>query len=191
MDSLKYTWMAFLQGAGVQPWPRISNLDYLSLDFNSASPSPVQKVGFNQIQWKSWNNILHDPSDNSVLQHSATGALGQKFLHYFWNLTIEATPKYFWFWLVQKNCRKGMKSWNQLIWYEHIHQSIYLLNSHSLLICSSPCLAEAFSVWWAQSWLRTGGREEDSGAAKHQNGVDGCSAQTWDEVKQHMMHSWF
>uniref|UniRef100_A0A8C5FPJ9 Uncharacterized protein n=1 Tax=Gadus morhua TaxID=8049 RepID=A0A8C5FPJ9_GADMO len=24
-------------------WPRRSNLDYLSLDFNSASPSPVQK----------------------------------------------------------------------------------------------------------------------------------------------------
>ncbi|XP_055358157.1 GRB2-associated-binding protein 3 isoform X4 [Betta splendens] len=30
-------------GAGVQSWPRISCLDYLSLDFNSASPSPVQK----------------------------------------------------------------------------------------------------------------------------------------------------
>ncbi|XP_062289184.1 GRB2-associated-binding protein 3 isoform X1 [Scomber scombrus] len=29
-------------GAG-QPWLRRSNLDYLSLDFNSASPSPVQK----------------------------------------------------------------------------------------------------------------------------------------------------
>ncbi|XP_078122167.1 GRB2-associated-binding protein 3 isoform X5 [Sander vitreus] len=27
----------------VQPWARRSNLDYLSLDFNSASPSPVQK----------------------------------------------------------------------------------------------------------------------------------------------------
>ncbi|XP_018548076.2 GRB2-associated-binding protein 3 isoform X1 [Lates calcarifer] len=27
----------------VQPWARKSNLDYLSLDFNSASPSPVQK----------------------------------------------------------------------------------------------------------------------------------------------------
>lgn len=28
----------------VQTWARKSNLDYLSLDFNSASPSPVQKV---------------------------------------------------------------------------------------------------------------------------------------------------
>ncbi|KAF0038181.1 hypothetical protein F2P81_008665 [Scophthalmus maximus] len=28
----------------VQPWARKSNLDYLSLDFNSASPSPVQKA---------------------------------------------------------------------------------------------------------------------------------------------------
>ncbi|KAM4726941.1 GRB2-associated-binding protein 3 isoform 2-T2 [Anableps anableps] len=31
-----------LDGAA-QPWKRSSNLDYLSLDFNSASPSPVQK----------------------------------------------------------------------------------------------------------------------------------------------------
>ncbi|XP_035481257.2 GRB2-associated-binding protein 3 isoform X3 [Scophthalmus maximus] len=30
----------------VQPWARKSNLDYLSLDFNSASPSPVQKKPF-------------------------------------------------------------------------------------------------------------------------------------------------
>ncbi|KAF1378770.1 hypothetical protein PFLUV_G00193950 [Perca fluviatilis] len=30
----------------VQPWARRSNLDYLSLDFNSASPSPVQKKSF-------------------------------------------------------------------------------------------------------------------------------------------------
>ncbi|XP_044079487.1 GRB2-associated-binding protein 3 isoform X2 [Siniperca chuatsi] len=30
----------------VQPWARRSNLDYLSLDFNSASPSPVQKKPF-------------------------------------------------------------------------------------------------------------------------------------------------
>lgn len=30
----------------VQPWARSSNLDYLSLDFNSASPSPVQKKPF-------------------------------------------------------------------------------------------------------------------------------------------------
>ncbi|KAJ7995913.1 hypothetical protein DPEC_G00231640 [Dallia pectoralis] len=29
-----------------QPWHRRSNLDYLSLDFNSASPSPVQKKPF-------------------------------------------------------------------------------------------------------------------------------------------------
>ncbi|KAM4664061.1 GRB2-associated-binding protein 3 [Discoglossus pictus] len=31
---------------GSFPWPRKSNLDYLSLDFNSASPSPVQKKPF-------------------------------------------------------------------------------------------------------------------------------------------------
>ncbi|XP_047462934.1 GRB2-associated-binding protein 3 isoform X2 [Mugil cephalus] len=30
----------------VHPWMRSSNLDYLSLDFNSASPSPVQKKPF-------------------------------------------------------------------------------------------------------------------------------------------------
>ncbi|KAM7160617.1 GRB2-associated-binding protein 3 isoform 6-T6 [Macrochelys suwanniensis] len=30
--------------SGVFPWSRKSNLDYLALDFNSASPSPVQKV---------------------------------------------------------------------------------------------------------------------------------------------------
>ncbi|XP_028276979.1 GRB2-associated-binding protein 3 isoform X2 [Parambassis ranga] len=30
----------------VQPWARSLNLDYLSLDFNSASPSPVQKKPF-------------------------------------------------------------------------------------------------------------------------------------------------
>uniref|UniRef100_A0A3B4UNU8 GRB2 associated binding protein 3 n=1 Tax=Seriola dumerili TaxID=41447 RepID=A0A3B4UNU8_SERDU len=30
----------------VQPWAKKSNLDYLSLDFNSASPSPVQKKPF-------------------------------------------------------------------------------------------------------------------------------------------------
>lgn len=30
----------------VQPWGRSSNLDYLALDFNSASPSPVQKKPF-------------------------------------------------------------------------------------------------------------------------------------------------
>uniref|UniRef100_A0A672JMK9 PH domain-containing protein n=2 Tax=Salarias fasciatus TaxID=181472 RepID=A0A672JMK9_SALFA len=30
----------------VQPWMKSSNLDYLSLDFNSASPSPVQKKPF-------------------------------------------------------------------------------------------------------------------------------------------------
>ncbi|XP_070700376.1 GRB2-associated-binding protein 3 isoform X2 [Pempheris klunzingeri] len=30
----------------LQPWARRSNLDYLSLDFNSASPSPVQKKPF-------------------------------------------------------------------------------------------------------------------------------------------------
>lgn len=30
--------------SGAFPWTRKSNLDYLALDFNSASPSPVQKV---------------------------------------------------------------------------------------------------------------------------------------------------
>ncbi|XP_062262846.1 GRB2-associated-binding protein 3 isoform X4 [Platichthys flesus] len=32
--------------AACQPWAKKSNLDYLSLDFNSASPSPVQKKPF-------------------------------------------------------------------------------------------------------------------------------------------------
>lgn len=32
-----------------QTWAQKSNLDYLSLDFNSASPSPVQKVCFKGI----------------------------------------------------------------------------------------------------------------------------------------------
>ncbi|XP_041863501.1 GRB2-associated-binding protein 3 [Melanotaenia boesemani] len=36
----------------VQPWPRRSNLDYLSLDFNSASPSPVQKKPFLSDEYK-------------------------------------------------------------------------------------------------------------------------------------------
>ncbi|XP_024275973.1 GRB2-associated-binding protein 3-like isoform X1 [Oncorhynchus tshawytscha] len=34
-----------------QPWLRRSNLDYLSLDFNSASPSPVQKLTVHQLCW--------------------------------------------------------------------------------------------------------------------------------------------
>ncbi|XP_053329544.1 GRB2-associated-binding protein 3 [Spea bombifrons] len=33
-------------GSGSFPWPRKFNLDYLALDFNSASPSPVQKKPF-------------------------------------------------------------------------------------------------------------------------------------------------
>ncbi|KPP78319.1 hypothetical protein Z043_102177 [Scleropages formosus] len=33
-------------GNAASLWPRRSNLDYLSLDFNSASPSPVQKKPF-------------------------------------------------------------------------------------------------------------------------------------------------
>ncbi|KAG7484174.1 hypothetical protein MATL_G00046530 [Megalops atlanticus] len=33
-------------GSAAFPWPRRSNLDYLSLDFNLASPSPVQKKPF-------------------------------------------------------------------------------------------------------------------------------------------------
>lgn len=37
--------------SGAFPWTRKSNLDYLALDFNSASPSPVQKVG---VTWKTW-----------------------------------------------------------------------------------------------------------------------------------------
>ncbi|XP_037543422.1 GRB2-associated-binding protein 3 [Nematolebias whitei] len=36
----------------VQPWTRSSNLDYLSLDFNSASPSPVQKKPFLSDEYK-------------------------------------------------------------------------------------------------------------------------------------------
>lgn len=41
-----------------------------------------------------------------------------------------------------------------------------------LLIPPSLCLAEALPVRWPQSGLCAGGWEEDSGAAKHQNGVD-------------------
>lgn len=40
-----------LDGAA-QPWKRSSNLDYLSLDFNSASPSPVQKKPFLSDEYK-------------------------------------------------------------------------------------------------------------------------------------------
>ncbi|XP_063793332.1 GRB2-associated-binding protein 3 isoform X2 [Pseudophryne corroboree] len=45
-----YTAMEHRQGvspsSGSFPWPRKFNLDYLALDFNSASPSPVQKKPF-------------------------------------------------------------------------------------------------------------------------------------------------
>ncbi|XP_054481750.1 GRB2-associated-binding protein 3 isoform X2 [Anoplopoma fimbria] len=41
MESRQHFCLTF-DGAA-QPWARRSNLDYLSLDFNSASPSPVQK----------------------------------------------------------------------------------------------------------------------------------------------------
>ncbi|XP_068457520.1 GRB2-associated-binding protein 3 isoform X2 [Clinocottus analis] len=41
MESRQHFCLPF-EGAA-QPWLRSSNLDYLSLDFNSASPSPVQK----------------------------------------------------------------------------------------------------------------------------------------------------
>ncbi|XP_041658123.1 GRB2-associated-binding protein 3 [Cheilinus undulatus] len=44
MESMKHFSLTF-DGA-VQPWARRSNLDYLSLDFNSASPSPVLKKPF-------------------------------------------------------------------------------------------------------------------------------------------------
>lgn len=59
-------------------------------------------------------------------------------------------------------------------------QSFMCNRTHEFLI--SSCLymfslhTEAISVWWAQSWLRAGGREEDSSPAKHQNGVDRCPA---------------
>lgn len=39
----------FTSDGAVPPRGRPSNLDYLSLDFNSASPSPVQKVRANLI----------------------------------------------------------------------------------------------------------------------------------------------
>ncbi|KAJ8266457.1 hypothetical protein GJAV_G00130650 [Gymnothorax javanicus] len=38
--------LAPMNGSVAFPWLRRSNLDYLSLDFNSASPSPVQKKAF-------------------------------------------------------------------------------------------------------------------------------------------------
>uniref|UniRef100_UPI0037E98468 GRB2-associated-binding protein 3 isoform X2 n=1 Tax=Semicossyphus pulcher TaxID=241346 RepID=UPI0037E98468 len=41
MDAMQQFCLTF--DGVVQPWARRSNLDYLSLDFNSASPSPVQK----------------------------------------------------------------------------------------------------------------------------------------------------
>ncbi|XP_038563848.1 GRB2-associated-binding protein 3 isoform X1 [Micropterus salmoides] len=41
MESIQPSYLTF--DGVVQPWARRSNLDYLSLDFNSASPSPVQK----------------------------------------------------------------------------------------------------------------------------------------------------
>ncbi|XP_051257859.1 GRB2-associated-binding protein 3 isoform X2 [Dicentrarchus labrax] len=44
MESMQQSGLTF-DGA-VQSWARRSNLDYLSLDFNSASPSPVQKKPF-------------------------------------------------------------------------------------------------------------------------------------------------
>ncbi|XP_056264085.1 GRB2-associated-binding protein 3 isoform X2 [Pseudoliparis swirei] len=44
MESRQHFCLPF-DGAA-QPWLRSSNLDYLSLDFNSASPSPVQKKPF-------------------------------------------------------------------------------------------------------------------------------------------------
>ncbi|XP_070773838.1 GRB2-associated-binding protein 3 isoform X2 [Enoplosus armatus] len=44
MESMQQFPLTF-DGAA-QPWARRSNLDYLSLDFNSASPSPVQKKPF-------------------------------------------------------------------------------------------------------------------------------------------------
>lgn len=47
--------------------------------------------------------------------------------------------------------------------------------THRVSACFS-LHTEAISVWWAQSRLRTGGWEEDSSPAKHQNGVDRCSA---------------
>lgn len=48
-------------------------------------------------------------------------------------------------------------------------QHVHLLHDETTCF---PLHAEAVSVWWAQSRLRAGGREEDSSTAKHQNGVD-------------------
>lgn len=45
-----------------QTWAQKSNLDYLSLDFNSASPSPVQKVcskGITFVQFCTWRDFSY------------------------------------------------------------------------------------------------------------------------------------
>lgn len=41
------------------PWMRSSQLDYLSLDFNSASPSPVQKVSGRHELFKNHISYMH------------------------------------------------------------------------------------------------------------------------------------
>lgn len=50
MESIQPSYLTF--DGVVQPWARRSNLDYLSLDFNSASPSPVQKKPFLSDEYK-------------------------------------------------------------------------------------------------------------------------------------------
>lgn len=115
----------------VQTWARKSNLDYLSLDFNSASPSPVQKVCLYSL---------------SIL--------------WFLCLCIQEGCELFSFIVLQ----------NSSLW-----KSVIQIETHRVSACFS-LHTETISVWWAQSRLRAGGREEDSSPAKHQNGVDRCSA---------------
>lgn len=79
-----------------QTWAQKSNLDYLSLDFNSASPSPVQKVcfkGITFVQFCTWR-INFTQNSLSLKFISGNGALC--YLYYFthnnwriYNRTIE------------------------------------------------------------------------------------------------------
>lgn len=176
---------------GVQPWPIKLNLDYLSLDFNSASPSPVQKVRYNQIT----TALI------CVLQYCTNGAL-DLLIFLKWT-TYLTPPKYCehqtyvrkqlnhslrWrkisnFYNQSNSYSKG--NWLIIIYIctllaphmynVHIHGPQFV-NQDLFSFLPPVCPTEALSLWWAQSGLCTGRWEEDSGTTKHQNGVEGCAA---------------
>lgn len=54
---------SFFSACDSAPWFRSSHLDYLSLDFNSASPSPVQKVSMSITPGQGKEEIQHTNSD--------------------------------------------------------------------------------------------------------------------------------